>query len=374
MKKVGILTFHRAHNYGSVLQAYALKETIGEIKGFECMIINFIPPNQERYHIFLRNNSIKNVVKNIRSLLNYKLLKKKKELFDVFIREKLRPTEETYTTAEEIQVFDKDYYAIVCGSDQIWNPAACDFHIAYFMPYNKKVRKIAYAPSINRGEFSQDVKMQISNALESFASISTREYRGQHLLELITGKAQKIEVVLDPSLLLTAESYNQFCSTRRVEGNYIFFYSVDFKSEAVEMVHTISKQLGMPVYVVFTTNKTYKIYHSKMKISQDCGVGDFLSLIRYAKLVLTTSFHGTAFSVIYRKQFFALYGNEDKEVKVDPRIHTLLDKIDLGDREVSADTLRWVFEAPEINYSTKEAKIIKERSESIQFLHDALKV
>lgn len=147
-KKVGIITFHGAHNYGSCLQAYALLNTINSM-GYDAEIINFRTDNQkDQYSPLTKRKGVKYFLKNCYFFFHLKSRKKKYELFETFISQYLVMGQREYKTLEELEceTFPYDYF--ICGSDQIWNTNPSDANDAYFLPFvkNSKVR-IAYAPS-----------------------------------------------------------------------------------------------------------------------------------------------------------------------------------------------------------------------------------
>lgn len=301
-----ILTFHGADNYGSVLQAYALKKFITSI--CNCEIVNYIPTHQkELYAVYLPMRSIKNFIKNIRAFVFRKLLNDRKISFSNFRRDVLGIiNDEEIEDIKELNEYLKRFDAVICGSDQIWNPKSIDFSEEYFLPhYNGK--KIAYAPSFgnakavdfgNRAEY-------ISQKIRDFDFISVRESSGLDILSDL-GIKKDANVVLDPTLLLNAEQWDVLLShegkIESVEEKYIFFYSIDYNQEAIDMVDRISHLSGLPVKIIFSTNKTYKVMH-KFHLVKETSPIDFLKMIKNAELVLSTSFHGVAFSTIYRKSF-----------------------------------------------------------------------
>ncbi|MGN0524137.1 MAG: polysaccharide pyruvyl transferase family protein [Eubacterium sp.] len=328
-KKIGILTFHRSENYGSVLQAYALSKSIDKICGNgTAEIIDFSNRNQrDLYAIFLKSGSVKNIVKNCRAALNYAQLKRRKKGFTDFIEHTLPIGSEQYLSEDDIHSSTAVYDKIICGSDQIWNPQSQDFSMSFF-GVDFDCPKSSYAPSIRNASIEDfnGYEDSIINALASFDRISLREKNSIPVFNQLTDK--KIDCVCDPTLLLSKEDYNEICPSNPLPKEYIFYYSIDYNKQSVEMVKCISKRLSLPVVILFTTNKTYNVYFKGFKLSKNNSPGDFINLIKNAKLVLSTSFHGTAFSVIYRKNFFALKTNN----YTDARIDDLLTALNLSNR------------------------------------------
>ncbi len=327
--RIGILTFHRSENYGSVLQAYSLCRALNKLNPEnEIEIIDYSNEHQrELYSVFLRNNSPKNIAKNARSLLNISQLSKRSSGFDDFIN--LLPlSSEKFESDGELKNHKSEYDLVICGSDQIWNPQSVDFSLSFF-GVDFSCRKVSYAPSIrnaSKKDFSP-YKEEIKRALAEFSHISLREKETIPVLQNYCDK--EIKSVCDPTLLLNAEDFDLICSKNKPpKKDYIFYYSIDYNEESVEMVKHISASLKMPVYIIFSTNKTYSVYFKGFKLSADNAPGDFINLIKNASLVLSTSFHGVALSVIYRKNFFALRTRD----YTDARINDLLEKIGLEGR------------------------------------------
>ena len=149
MKKVGIITFHAAYNYGSMLQAYALQQVILSM-GYDCEIINFRSPAQKRQYkpIFVVGSLYGRCVRFIIQAAYVWGILKKQRLFEQFLNSELKLSYNEYGTLEDLENagFNYDYY--ISGSDQIWNVYCNDFNYAYFLPFVKSGKRIAYAPSM----------------------------------------------------------------------------------------------------------------------------------------------------------------------------------------------------------------------------------
>lgn len=346
--KIGILTFHNADNYGSVLQSYALKTFVeNNINESECEIINFVPPNQkELYALYLPCKNIKNLIKNIRAFIFSKLLKSRIKEFSAFREKYLNVRINSELDNSNIRTYLNEFDVIICGSDQIWNPRSQDFSIEYFLPrYTGK--KISYAPSFGngcvddfRGKYDKNI---IKEYIENFDALSVREYAGIQMFKDLEVK-KDVKVVLDPTLLIKENQWNSIAEKKQ-EGDYIFFYSIDYRKEAIEMVKEISKKTGLEVRIMFSTNKTYSALGNGFKLIKDTSPSQFLAMVRDAKIVLSTSFHGLAFSVIYRKNFYALETKRENGYYVDERIHTLMKTIEISNRIIRKDKIQ------EINFN-----------------------
>ncbi|MDK0881994.1 polysaccharide pyruvyl transferase family protein [Clostridium perfringens] len=374
MKKVGIITFHGADNYGSVLQTYALQKTILKYENYKCEIIDFTTPKQEEmYSIFRKADSFKNLINNLLSILNYKLLKVRQEDFFKFRRKNFIMSKIKYNSYEELKKNELNYNYIICGSDQIWNIDAYDYDKSYFLGFaNNGVKKIAYAPSFGgiKSELPINLKSEINNYLNDFHKISVREESGKKIIKDISNKI--VETVLDPTFLLDFNEWNEVANKRIIKEDYIFFYSIDYNSDAIKIAKIISKKLDLPIVILYTINRTYKTILSGFKMAPKHSPEDFLSLIKNANLILSSSFHGSVFSIIYRKPFYVVRGTYDGKINNDDRLTTLLNKFKIYNREININNVNEI-ENIDINYENIEEFINNEIKKSKQFLINAIK-
>lgn len=368
--KVGILTFHNSDNYGSVLQAYALTSFINNLGEVNCEIINFIPPNQEElYAIYLPVTSLKNIIKNMRALLFSKLLKKRKEAFHNFRESRLFINSHKIYDPDELIKYLNKFDCIICGSDQIWNPLSSDFSTLYFLP-GYMGKKIAYAPSFGNccaDDFKEKADF-VCQCLEKFDALSVRELAGKKVIADLKVK-KSVCRVLDPTFLLKSIDWDDLLEKCTPEKeSYIFFYSIDFNPEAIKMVRFIARQMNMPVKIMFTTNKTYRALANGFKLIDNTAPEAFINTIKNADIVLSSSFHGTAFSVIYRKNFYALECFKNGKLYKDERLHTLLSEFRIPERIINQYNYKKIDwkHIPSVNYCND--LIEKQRNNSISYI------
>lgn len=367
-KKTATITFHAAHNYGSNLQAYALQRTIMEL-GYENEIINLRTNRQkDLYTVFTKRKGIKYVFKNLSHLLYYRSLKKAYDKFEQFINEQLNITVE-YASEEELKQANLKYDVFVAGSDQIWNPVPADFDWSYYLTFVQYGRKISYAPSFGQlASKGNEVTMhKIAGALSSFDAISVREKAAADNVRQLIGTAPP--VVLDPTLLLPKEQWLDLIKdkNRLVKGDYIFFYTLFADSQRMNIVKRISKVTGLPVVTSNFSNQ-YDVFNPFIK-QYDTGPLDFLTLIRDAKLVVVSSFHGTVFSTLLNVPFYAIDGMSDA------RISTLLITVGLEDREITSLDVEEKCKNPySIDFESVNKKIEVARVPSIEFLKKSLEI
>lgn len=365
MIKVGTLTYHRSHNYGSVLQSYALEKVINSLPNVECEIIDYYPPNYKLlYSVFVKNNTIRNIARNLYVLLHYK---QKKERYDGFVnfQKKYKVSKKSYIEdPDSLKDVDNLYDVVVCGSDQIWCSDAPDFSLSYFLPMLKKVKKVSYAPSMGYGEL-ENTKYQndVKNALKSFDFVSLREDDGAEKIKKLMGRDFDVSVVLDPTFLLPTDEYDKICSKRIIDEDYIFFYSVGFREQNGMIMEYVSKKLGLTVYTLPTSALSFKYKKYGIKFADKSSPEDFLSLIRNAKLVFSSSFHGNVFSIIFRKNFFSLYTVNNGKREDDPRLNTLTNSLKISNRAVDINNYESVdyyknvvYDEEAINDSIKKSR------------------
>ena len=327
--RTATITFHAPNNNGSFLQAYALQTTLRKLN-IENDIIDYHSNAQKRqYSVFRVPRSMGDVGRNVISMMHYHPLRCRFVRFENLRNTYLKMTKRC-TTEEEVYQISKNYDAIICGSDQIWNTAARDFSDVYFMP-DIKAKKIAYAASFGAHVESID-RTKVLKYINEFDAITVRENAGYHFLK--NAGITNVEIVCDPTFLLDREDYEILISPNvRIKKPYIFLYTIGYATEALKTVQQLSEVLHIPVYTSFTGYSAIKCRAYGIKVLYDVSPGEFLNLIENASYVCSDSFHGVAFSIIFHKQFYrigALDGNG--QMLSDDRIDNLLNTFNLSDR------------------------------------------
>lgn len=377
MKKIGLITYHGADNYGSLLQSYALLRTLNNLDDMDAELVNFISDEQkEMYSIFFPCNSIKNMVKNAYILMkHYNIRKEKMKLFNTFREQYLKAkNEDSYNVITDEKV--AKYDILVCGSDQIWNIRIKDFYDYYMLSFADNVKKISYAASMGGVDLAlkDDEKEKIEKLLNDFSAISVRENICKFMIHECTDK--EVVTNIDPVFLLEKEKWDKIASEQIVHEEYIFFYSVDYNEDSVKIAKWYAQKYNLPVYVLHTSWKSYVVCKEGMKWAKVQGIEDFISLVKYAKFVISGSFHGTAFSILYNKPFFRVQKRKNEsELIVDDRIRTLFEKLHISDREINIFNYKEMEKVLfDIDYSKVNDFIEKERQFSIEYLESAVKI
>lgn len=366
MKSTATITFHASHNYGSNLQAYALQQVLLSL-GYKNQIINLRTERQkDLYAVFTKRRGLKYIVKNLSHLFYYFPLKRAYNKFEDFINNNLILTKE-YNSEEELRNANLQFDAFISGSDQIWNPVPVDFDWSYYLTFVKRGRIISYAASFGQlastGE--EAIEKKIASCLSSYNSISVREEGAANNVIRLIGKTPTISC--DPTLLLAKEKWLDLIKNEKriVKGDYIFFYTLFADPERMNIIKRVAKATGMPVVTSHFSNQ-YDVFNPFIK-RYDAGPLEFLTLIRDAKLVVVSSFHGAVFSTLLNVPFYAIDGMKDA------RISTLLKTAGLEDREITVDNVEDKCElAYDIDFDKVNNRIEKARKPSIDYLRDSL--
>lgn len=359
--KVGILTFHDANNYGAVLQAYGLQETISAF-GIDSEIIDYVQPYIiDRYKpIRVDKTNIATFLKSILSTaLHYKNLSSKQRKFDLFRSGFLKMSESKYFKSDLID----GYEVYIAGSDQIWNYRITNYDDAFFLKFaDGKAIKISYAASIGNNILDEKDRMFLKDNIDCFDYISVREASAIPLLKEMTQK--ELVNVLDPSLLLQRNEWNKLNPNSFNDKNYIFVYSVSPSNKVMEVVNKVSKFFDIDIYVLTDKLRVGLKNHIRC---HDIGPIEFIDLISNAKLVITDSFHGTAFSIIFEKTFISVPNKVRSS-----RVKDLLKLLNLENRVINEPEEMDRSYICDINYEVPRKILDSERDKSINFLKNAL--
>lgn len=335
--KIGILTFHCAHNYGAVLQCYALQETLKQM-GYEVKVIDY-HPRYLKYSPFIwykwiSINPTKCLTKILFQLHTLSIQIKRFKAFESFINKRLN----TYRL--NLQKEQKEIQCFVFGSDQIWRKTNGNFDSIYFGNFiaAKNCKLISYAASMGVDTLTEKDKETITPWLKKFNLLTVREISLKKLLEPILNK--NIEVTIDPTFLLSSNEWDKIAITPQYRKPYIIIYQVIENKETYKIAQIVAEKLNAEIIEIASNiNKTSTNYRTIYTASPE----EFLGWIRNAKFIVTTSFHGTAFSIIYKKAFISIKQNKSSDLRID----SLLTYCDLNRRFIS-DAEEWKAEFIEL--------------------------
>lgn len=363
IKKTATITFHEAINYGAILQAYALQQSILKLN-IENEIINYSCKNIEKIYKLIRLDSLKGFVK---SVLSIKSLYYKKKKFNDFIKKYINMTPKVNKKFLCSETFNKRYDAFITGSDQVWNYEITNFDKTYMLDFVKEnKKKKSYAASFGIKKIPSIYEAQYKSYLERFSTILLREKTGVRIVEKLINK--KVDTVLDPVFLLNKEEWNIIIKLNKfdkIKENYILVYmpTVEMKVFAEDL----SKKYNLPIYNI--TEPIMRRKNSFGKIESSLGPDEFISAIKNAKFVVTASFHATVFSIIYNKEFFINIDFKGKSRG--SRLIDLLNLLEINNREISGQKIE---DFNSLNWININKKLQIEKEKSFQKLKQMLEV
>jgi hypothetical protein len=351
---IGILTFHRANNYGAVLQAYALKTYLSD-RGHDVGFIDFQHQNVQIIHRLvppLRLLKPRTTLKNLYSMfLNFRGRIDHIRVFNLF-RKKY------FTNISLDKNVELDL--IILGGDQIWNPEFMNGippeHTGDFKNIN--FRKISsFSASAGSLDRSSTELFDLPFRLAELSAIGVRERSlAEFLLKM--NPSLKPVVTIDPVFLLEKKRWSQLALPRSEKKEYILYYEVEanYKTEAI--LRELRRKTGLEVKRICATRPPSKPFLGRGGVSPE----EFLGIFLNSKYIVTTSFHGTAFSLIFEKEFYTVKAGTSS----DSRSAELLEEIGLSDRLISkADQLK--LEEP-LDFQLAKQKLCEKKNKSQEFL------
>lgn len=339
--KIGNITFQWSYNCGSILQCIALRRVL-EGRGNDVSVINFSTPEQRRlYSVFYPWSGARNVAKNLLCVPGKAKIAEHYEQYHTYIRRKFGYADEPMESSVELREKLPHFDVLVAGGDQIWNVNVQDFSTAYLLDFADGAYKFSYSPSLGATDINlSPLAGEYADLLSKFGDISCREPNGVKRLERLTGR--RVELVLDPSLLLDRGEWMEEVAESEAEipaGDFIFYYAFSYSADNNAAIERLAEELDVPV-VVIDAKQWYIRRLSQYKhfiLSKTTGPDAFLRYMNRATYVVTTSFHGTAFSIVFGKQF--AYINLPNHDSGDDRTSFLVDELGLRDRFITVGEL-----------------------------------
>lgn len=353
--KIGILTVPFNNNCGGYLQAYALK-TILQNLGHDVIFLN----RQWNRHIpFITR--LKNVIK---IMLGRKVSTEITGDQNPFVKQYLNPITRRFFSSHQLRKFvsSNSFDCIIVGSDQVWRYAYAkstitDFFFKFLNTSN--TLRISYAASfgIDELDYPENIKKECEILLKSFDAISVRERSGIRLLKEL-GVSQHVHFILDPTMLLNKNFYFKHLIQNKIQARsskFLFNYILDYSDEKDEFIKNIASILNLDM--------------CKYNLNGVVNVESWLSDIYHSSFVVTDSFHGAVFSIIFNKPFIVIT-NKERGLA---RFESLLEQFDLKKRCVDSDSLEsFDFILTEIDWNSVNQKLHNRRCESIKYLSSSL--
>ena len=323
--RIGILTFHAAHNYGAVLQCFALQTAL-QAEGFDVSVIDYrISSMLRTYKVldwrrFVATKPAK-MLRKIRSEVPLLPVRKRRfDAFEHFINSRLR-----LVPVSTISQRPFDY--IIVGSDQVWNTKLTDGFDPYFWGRFARpaaTKLISYAAS-RQDTWSQEEASEISARLSRWDAISVREHSLQTQLQDLMPE-KPIKAVADPTLLLSSSEWSKLAVAPAISEPYLFFYQVEVSPKALQIAKAVAAELQLRLVCL-----SAHVGDACSPESEATSPEQFVGWFRHASFVVCTSFHGTVFSLIFRRPFLSIRMNQGK----DNRVLSLLEKVGLQERFIA---------------------------------------
>lgn len=373
--KAGIITMHKVPNYGSHLQAYALQRAF-EKMDVEAEIIDYKYPNE--FHLsqqkeFEETVSLKKKIQRTIGfpyIIFIKIISlKQKFLFRKFERTYFKLSK-AYNSPNELKTANLRYDLYVTGSDQVWNPRFAAGDSVFMCDFgNESVPRIAFGASVAVTKIPKSMLAMYTKGLKKYSAVGIREKSSKEMLEKLSGK--KVEVVCDPVFLLDKEEWLKLAEKSRLRLPekyilvYILTYSFDPYPEILKIIDEVKEKYGIPIIFINSSFKLALIVRPKKNLFV-VSTEDFLNLFANATFIITTSFHGTAFSLIFNRQFISLVNDDFHK---DSRIVDLLESVETSgaccDKGKISD-----FDITHIDYSLVRLKLDSYVGMSKKFLYD----
>jgi hypothetical protein len=240
----------------------------------------------------------------------------------------------------------------------VWSPSCVGFDPVYFLPFAQPQQKYSYAASIAVKEIPEEVKEEFTRRIEDFSGYSLRENSGKKIVEDLTGKQAQVHI--DPSLLLDSTSWDKLALDEIPEKDYILLFTILKPVNLIDYALELSKKTGKKVYYL---NNKLPYLKKGIKYLPAVSPEKFIALIRNADYVCTNSFHGTAFSVLYHKNFVV---ETDMEFRKNIRSRELLESLGLPERILEHGRTPDI--NSEVDWNAVDSRLAVEREKSLEYL------
>lgn len=360
---VGIITFHRAINYGALLQAYALHKVLNDLGVENCIVDYRCQHIEKEYHLLTDYKYCKSIKSKIVRTLNLPTIIAKRRKFHKFIDSYIKLNSKKALNREDLlenwRCTGCDI--IITGSDQVWHNGVTNFDKTYFLDFlSKPEQKKSYAASFGFNEIPAEYLPEYKNLLSGFSHISVREKAGAEIIKKLFDK--DVPVVLDPTLLISKDQWKKLASGNVKITNYILVFCIVATDSILSFAEDLKNRTGCSIVIVNDKTTT------SLNAIRGLGIGplDFLDLFIHATYIVTNSYHGTAFSINLNKNLFVelqSYANN-----TNTRIQQLLDLFGLNQRVINKNSN--AINLDPIQYKNVNDILQKERQYSLSYLEE----
>lgn len=380
MKRIGIITILKVNNYGAELQAYATQAVLNRL-GYDTEIIDYLFYKNPGHKVTGLSKPVfkfgwkKRIaewlypkLEKLKAGKNSECQRKRIERFEQFHRTYTRMSR-TYKTVDDLYMNVPDYDIYMVGSDQVWNPgiySSLEPYLLTFVPEGKK--RIAYASSFGVSELPEKYIPFYAERLKRIDAIGVREEQAVQLVKEVSGMTA--ERVLDPTLLLDAAEWRKIAGKLDVpERGYILLYELTPCPYIKELaLHLGGLLKGKPIVRICKQAVKEDTEADFMNI-MDAGPAEFLYLFANASMVITNSFHGTAFSINFQRPFYTVLPLRKQN---NSRQRNLLGLFGLTDRLLLEGDQFPDNKGLTIDYTSANNILQNERNKSIRFIERAI--
>lgn len=301
--KVGTLTFPNSPSHGAALQMYALWKTLIDL-GCDAEVINYTTD----IVIHSRNKSVPLSLKSkLKSIIFKAILKSNTSSFRDFESLIAKYPNKPISCVSDINSIADRYDRIIVGSDQVWNPVVTGNDMNFYLKFlNDSSVKASYAPSFGNDDVAAEDKAEISLLLSDFKYLCAREKQGADIIKSLTGR--EVPIVLDPTFLVDCEHWKTIETKPKYKKDYVLFYNIKPSKSLLAFAQRLADANNC--ILVTIGGRVADKFNPKKHPAFGVGPSEFLGLISNAKYVVTNSFHGTALSLIYNKNFYIEYSTD----------------------------------------------------------------
>lgn len=362
--KIIVITKHYVKNYGSVLQTYATQELLKRNKN-EVIIANYVLPQSAgmRYMDVVLRKHTSRLKRGIFKIILLPTMLRWEKVFGGFLKKYVNVYGDPAgdCAALERELPEADLYCT--GSDQVWNPQTNgDLQPPYFCEFAKEGKeRVSFAASFGVKQVDEKYEAALKSYLEKYSALSVRETSGVRMIERMGMQAVEI---LDPVFAAGSEFWARFAGKRKIKKSYVLVYQLNSSKKFDSYAKWASEKLGKQL-VRICTRYDQIVKNGKSVLIP--SVEEWISLFYYADYVITDSFHGTVFSLLFEKEFVSIYPPKFSE-----RIENLLSMVKLEDRHVAEDD-RLELPKNKIDYKEVNKILENERQKTNEFIDLILK-
>ena len=364
--KIGIITIQKCNNFGADLQAFALQKKL-QLMGYDAENIDYVFYKNSRHLKGMGEKpvlrlSIANRIKEalfpalerVRNFKNHRAMAERATKFAAWSAKNVRQSPE-YRSVASLYAARHPYDVYMVGSDQVWNPRMGSNIKPYFLDFaHEGARCVSYASSIGAAEISSSAFYLFKKLLRRFSAIGVREKCAAEIVKAMALKSE-VKQVIDPTLLLTDKEWeNVSIKPNGIPPNYILLYDLIASEETRGLANKIAAEKVLPI--VRVGDGAY-------------GPGEFIWLFAHADFVVTNSFHGTAFSLIYRKDFYSVIPRGMTNAS---RIESIINLVGASDRLLRAESVDAFDRAASVDWPSVSRKLEAARTDSVAFLKRAV--